>query len=146
MADLKSTEQLQRVVHIKIGETLCFPGFLESCNKTSLTKEPPHKILFKIKRRNYWGGVRLQNRGESLQLFLMTKHFLETVSTLSPTEEDFKQEERANDLLLDKPVRTIHMICLLPPCSFIRTKCFRQVYITFRKVFDQIWWRSEIYR
>jgi hypothetical protein len=33
MADLKSTEQLQRAVHIKIGETLCFPGFLESCKK-----------------------------------------------------------------------------------------------------------------
>ena len=37
MADLKSTEQLQRSVRIKIGETLWFPGFPEGCNK----KEKP---------------------------------------------------------------------------------------------------------
>jgi len=33
MADLKSTEQLQRAVHIKIGETLCFPGFWRAATK-----------------------------------------------------------------------------------------------------------------
>ena len=37
MVDLKNTEQLQRAVHIKIGETLCFLDFLEHCNK----KEKP---------------------------------------------------------------------------------------------------------